>query len=147
MQTAQRRKGFVLIATCLVLAVLLGLAGLATDAGRMYVVKSELQAFTDAAALSGALELDGGANGLRKAREAAGALTQGDHAMRWDLGSRPIAEFRLSFARGGEDPDEQTWHDAPREASDYHFVKVTARVVVPLTLLRAVPGVRRIRLR
>src|SRR5712691_9034010 len=64
------KKGFVLVVTCIALAILLGMAGLAVDAGRLYVVKSELQAFADAAALSAALELDGTRSpGSRPARQ------------------------------------------------------------------------------
>src|SRR5690349_4879492 len=83
----QHGRGFVLIVTCVVLAIVLGLAGLGIDAGRLYVVKSEVQAFTDSASLSAAMELDGTAAGLRNARDAAASVTEGEHAMRWDLGS------------------------------------------------------------
>ena len=136
-----RAKGFVLIVTCMVLAIVLGLAGLAIDAGRMYVVKNELQAFTDSASLSAALELDGTPAGLRNAREAAAAATaRGEHAMRWDLGSKPIDDFKLSFAKGDAAPDEWSCQEAPRNARGYRFVKVVTSVAVPLTLLRAVPS-------
>ena len=45
-------KGFVLIVTCIALTILMALAVLGIDIGRMRVIKSELQAFTDAAALN-----------------------------------------------------------------------------------------------
>ena len=137
-----REKGFVLIVTCMALAIVLGMAGLAIDAGRMYVVKSELQAFTDSASLSAALELDGTAARLRNAREAAAAVAQGDDAMRWDLGSKTIGDFKLSFAKGDAAPDDQSWQEAPRDANGYRFVKVVTVVQVPLTLLRAVAGLQ-----
>ena len=48
-----------LIVTCIAMTVLLGFAALGVDLGRMYVIQTELQAFTDAAAVSAAMELDG----------------------------------------------------------------------------------------
>ena len=140
MGNRDHRKGFVFIVTCLALAIVLGLAGLGIDAGRLYVVKSEVQVFTDSAALSAALELNGTAAGLRNARDAAAAVAQGEHAMRWDLGSKAIGDFKLSFAKGDTGPEEQSWNEAPRDANGYRFVKVVTTVHVPLTLLRAVQG-------
>ena len=136
----QDGRGFVLIVTCVVLAIVLGLAGLGIDAGRLYVVKSEVQAFTDSASLSAAMELDGTAAGLRNARDAAASVTEGEHAMRWDLGSKRISDFKLSFARGDSVPEERSWQESPRDPNGYRFVKVETKVQVPLTLLRAVQG-------
>lgn len=91
------RKGFVLIVTTIALAILLGLAAIIVDAGRMYVIKSELQAFTDAASLSAAMQLDGTPAGQEKARKAARELAEGDHPMKWDMGSRPIGDIKMYF--------------------------------------------------
>jgi uncharacterized membrane protein len=118
----QRRseRGFVLIVTCIVLAILLGLAGVGIDIGRMYVIESELQAFSDAAALNAALQLDGTEGGLKRASQAASELATGPHAMKWDLGSQSITNIKSSF------------------------VKNDARVVVsapaPLIFLRVLPA-------
>src|ERR1700693_5700592 len=99
MASTRSDKGFVLIVTCIVLAILLALAGLGIDIGRMYVVRSELQAFSDAAALNAALQLDGTDAGLARARRAASALATGPHAMKWDLGSQPITDITSSFLK------------------------------------------------
>ena len=53
-RTHQHQRGFVLIATSIALTILLALAALGIDIGRMYVIRAELQSFTDAAALSAA---------------------------------------------------------------------------------------------
>ncbi len=58
-QPAKSQRGFVLIVTAISMTLLLGLAGLGIDIGRMYVIRAELQSFTDAAALSAAMELNG----------------------------------------------------------------------------------------
>src|SRR5260370_39929186 len=91
-------KGFVLIVACMALTLLLGFAALGIDIGRMYVIKSELQAFTDAAALSAALALDGSSTGPERARDAAVRLAAGPNAMRGDMGTQPITQIHTSFA-------------------------------------------------
>ena len=55
----QKRKGFSLLLTACCLTVMVGMFGLTVDLGRMYVVKSEVQAFADAAALAATLRLNG----------------------------------------------------------------------------------------
>ncbi len=110
--------------------LLLGLAGLAIDLGRMYVIRAELQAFTDAAALSAAMELDGTASGLSHARTSATALAGGPHAMRWDMGTESIGNIATSFSA-----DEKTWQEKPKDA-DARFVRVIATEPAPVIFLR-----------
>ena len=59
--TAQhsRERGFALIATAFGLIAILGVAGLSMDLGRMYIAKNELMAYSDAASIAAALQLDG----------------------------------------------------------------------------------------
>lgn len=45
--TRSKREGYILIVTCLALLVITGIAGLAVDVGRMYIVKGELQSLAD----------------------------------------------------------------------------------------------------
>jgi Flp pilus assembly protein TadG len=113
-------KGFVLIVTCIVLAILLGLAGIGIDIGRMYVIRSELQAFSDAAALNAALQLDGTEVGTARARHAASELATGPHAMKWDLGSQPITDITSSFVKND--------------------VRIVVSAPAPLIFLRAFPA-------
>ena len=118
--TRRRENGFVLIVTCIVLAILLGLAGLGIDIARMYVIQSELQAFSDAAALNAALHLDGTERGVARARASASELASGPHAMKWDLGTQPITDITTSF------PNDD--------------VRVIVKAPAPLIFLRALPG-------
>jgi hypothetical protein len=53
--------------------VLFGIAGLAIDAGRMYMTKAQLSRAADAAALAGVLEIDGTTQGLTDAETVAEA--------------------------------------------------------------------------
>ena len=86
----------------------MAVAGLGIDIGRMYLIKSELQAFADAAALTAALRLDGTDQGIQGARDAPAELAEGPNAMKWDLGTRPITEVVTSFAKGETTPDPKT---------------------------------------
>ncbi len=136
MGDGRSKKGFVLIVTCLAITVLLGFAGLGVDLGRMYVIQSELQAFTDAAALSAAMELDGTAAGIERARSAAVGLAGGPHAMKWDLGTKPITDINSGFAQGDARPDARTWSQTPTDAGAVRFARVSARAPAPLVFMR-----------
>jgi uncharacterized membrane protein len=131
------KRGFVLIVTCIALVILMAVAGLGIDLGRMYLIKSELQAFADAAALSAALRLDGTEQGIRGAREAPAELATGSNAMMWDMGTRPITEIATSFAKGDTAPDPKTWQTDPTGAGDLRFVRVVATAQAPVIFLRA----------
>ncbi|HEX5227852.1 MAG TPA: pilus assembly protein TadG-related protein [Bryobacteraceae bacterium] len=113
--------GFVLIATTIAITLLLAVAGLAIDLGRMYVIRAELQSFTDAAALTVAGQWDGSAAGQDRAKAVMKSLTEGPHAMRWDMGTRPITDPSLSFPAG---PDGS------------HTVRVVASEPAPVIFLR-----------
>jgi len=129
---AKSKKGFVLIVTCIVLAILMALAALGIDVGRMYVIKSELQSFADAAALNAAIQLDGTDEGLARARTAAVELASGPNAMKWDMGTQPIADVTVSFAKG-----DSLWQEKPADATDRHLVRVVASAPAPLMFLKA----------
>jgi hypothetical protein len=67
----EQQSGLVIVMLALVLVVLLGVAALALDLGRLYVLKSEMQNAADAAALAGAAELDGKNDAIERATLAA----------------------------------------------------------------------------
>lgn len=136
MAVRRSRNGFVLIVTSIALTILLALAVLGVDIGRMYVIRAELQSFTDAAALSAAIELDGTDSGLANARTGATRLASGPHAMQWDLGTRPITNIATSFAQGTAGPDSKTWQEQPKQAGDIRFVRVVASEPAPVIFLR-----------
>jgi uncharacterized membrane protein len=130
-QTRRPEEGFVLIVTAIALTILMALAALGIDIGRMYVIRAELQSFTDAAALSAAIALDGTEAGVAKARTGAGRLATGPHAMQWDLGTRPITGIVTSFSA-----DNKTWQEQPKQAGDSRFVRVVAAEPAPVIFLR-----------
>jgi hypothetical protein len=59
-----RQQGAVVIIVAICIVVLVGMLGLVLDLGRLYVTKSDLQNAADAAALSGAKQLDGTDTGI-----------------------------------------------------------------------------------
>ncbi len=66
-----RQHGAVAIIVAISLVVLIGMLGLVLDLGHLYVTKTELQNAADAAALSGAKELDRSLAGITRARDRA----------------------------------------------------------------------------
>ena len=69
-RTKSGQRGYILVAVSLGLVFLLGAGGLAIDIGRMYIAKSETQAFADSAAFAATLQLDGTATGITRAQTA-----------------------------------------------------------------------------
>jgi uncharacterized membrane protein len=126
-----RDRGFVLIAMSITMLLLLAVMGLAFDLGRVYIARNEAQVFTDAAALTAALRLDGSSAGIAKARESVARLP-----MRWNLGTREFTGVVVEFS-----PDGVKWERDPRDASSIHQARVTAPAnSVEITFLRAVGG-------
>jgi len=132
----RRERGFVLIATCIALVILLATAGLSIDLGRMYLIHSELQAFSDAAALSAALKLDGSGQAIESARIASGELASGPNAMRWNLGTEPITDIVTTFAKGDTVAASTIWEVLPKNAGECRLVRVIATAKAPLVFLR-----------
>jgi len=132
----RRQRGFVLIATCIALVILMAVAALGIDLGRMYLIRSELQSFADAAALSAALRLDGTDQGLASARTAPAALTAGPNAMKWNMGTEPITDIAMTFAKGDDVAATTTWETSPKNPAECRLVRVVASAKAPLTFLR-----------
>jgi Flp pilus assembly protein TadG len=125
-------RGFVLVWVTLGLTVLLGCAGLAVDIGRMYLGKSEVQEFCDAAALSAAVSLNGTASGITNARSAVtGSLNQP-----WSLGPDQIGTPQVEFATASNGP----WTANPANPAGYTYARITASMPVRLFFLRALVG-------
>lgn len=115
----------------------MAVAGFGIDLGRMYLIKSELQAFTDAAALSAALKLEGSDQGVQQAQKAPADLATGPNAMMWDMGTKSVTGISVDFAKGDATPDASSWQAAPKSAADLHFVRVVVSVQAPVIFLRA----------
>ena len=80
------RKGAVALYVAVIIAVLLGLVGLALDIGRLYTTDSQAQAAADAAAIAAASQLNGKPNAIARAINAAKTT--------------PLVQERSSFGEG-----------------------------------------------
>lgn len=74
----QSQRGAFLVLAAILLAVLLGMAALGIDVGRVYALRSEMQNAVDAAALAAAAELDARADARERAIAAARNLLEHD---------------------------------------------------------------------
>src|SRR3954451_2095087 len=126
-----RRSGFVLITMALASVGTLAVVGLAVDVGRLYVIRNELQSYTDAAALSAALKLNGTSSGLTAANAALTAMSN-----KWNFATAAVATGTLVFGQTATGP----WDAAPASAAGYTFTKVTARVAAPIYFLTVLAG-------
>jgi len=126
------QRGIVLIVLAAAAAALLGAAGLALDLGRFYVVKAELQNFTDASSISAAHQLDGTTAGL-----AAAADEVAVDPNRWAFGTQSVSSYVVEFALAADGP----FVAAPGVAAGYRYVRVTASASPNNTFARILPGV------
>src|SRR5260370_4531314 len=65
-----RERGYVLLTMGAAAVALFGALGLAVDVGRMFIAKTETQAFCDSAAMAATLQLNGTADGITAAQNA-----------------------------------------------------------------------------
>ncbi len=120
------KTGYVLITTGLCAISVMGVLGLAVDLGRLYIVKSEIQAYADSAALAAALELDGTDTGVSQAVNAVAA-----NPNRWNLATATFSGTQVDFATSSSGP----WQASPVPATDYRFVRVRASGTMALFVL------------
>lgn len=125
------RKGYVMIATALSLSFLMGAVGLGVDIGRMYIAKSEAQAYVDAGALSAARYLDGTDAGITKAKSAIAA-----DGGKWRFDTSTFTDVTTTFATSPTGP----WTASPSPATGYNYVQVVASVNLPMYLIRILSG-------
>lgn len=110
-------------------AAVFGVMGLAVDVGRIFIAKSETQAYCDAAALAAALALDGTSLGLGRARTAVSSSLN-----RWNFDTSSVSAPTVTFANAATGP----WVASPTNAAGYTFVRVISTVPVQLYFLPVV---------
>lgn len=130
-QHPRRKSGFVLVATGVCIAILVGCMGLAVDLGRMYVIKSEVQSWADAASINAALQLDGTRAGLNNAANAVSTT-----AGKWEFGTKSFTSPTVLFALTTSSP----WYTAAAAPLNSSYARVTVTVPVSLYFLPAVTG-------
>lgn len=123
------RAGYVVLATAISVFVLVGMLGLAVDLGRIYIAKSEVQAFADVEAIDAARFLNGKSSGFDAARAAVAASSN-----RYDFGTQaiPSTAITVEFSTNKAGP----WESNPSSNPvGYGFVRVTARPSVSLLIM------------
>lgn len=119
-QKQARRKGFALVMTAICIILLIGMMGLVVDLGRAFIVKNEAQAFTDAAALAAAVQLNGSSKGIQNAKTVVASLTASN---KWQFNKRTFADVLLEFS-----DNKTTWSANPASATNIRYARVTATV-------------------
>ena len=131
-ESRRRQRGIVLIVVALAAFALVGILGLSLDLGRMQVAHGELQNYTDAAALSAAMKLDGTRAGIDRAEDAA----TGD-VNRWAFGTAAVDDVDVRFSQ----VYNASFITNPLSGIDYRFVRVETTQPVPLLFMPLFPGV------
>jgi Flp pilus assembly protein TadG len=127
------RKGYVMLATAISVFVIIGMLGLAVDLGRLFIIKSEAQAFADSAAILAATKLDGKNTGLTAATN---AVTGSVNRFNFNTQTIPSNRMTVEFATSKVGP----WL-APASignAKGYGFVRVTVQPQLSMSFIQSV---------
>lgn len=119
-------RGYMLLTMSLSAVVLLGALGLAVDVGRIFIGKSEVQSFSDSAALFATLKLDGTFDGITAAQHA--VATNGNA---WNLDTTRVSTYQIDFATAASGP----WVTNPSPATGYIYTRVQATAPVNLLFI------------
>ena len=136
----RNQRGFVLFLMGAVIVTMLGASGLAIDAGRMYIVRNELQAFADSAVLAACLRLNGETNGIQRARD---EITHLASLNKWNMGTQvpSSAQITTKFGSSSTGTMPTTWTDSPPSPpTNYSYVRVQVTVSMPVYMIAAVTG-------
>jgi Flp pilus assembly protein TadG len=135
-------KGFSLILLTVSLVVMLGMLGLAVDAGRMFIVKNELQTFVDASAMAAVGHLDGTAAGVQTANSMATAGPMGSTQPNgYNFGTSTVSTVMNTYATAFNGTFDSYATANGLGSNHYRFIKVTASANVALNFLPVIPGI------
>ena len=133
-QSSNGRRGYAILATTAAIFVLIGMLGLAVDLGRLYIYKSEAQAFADAASILAATKLNGKSSGIDAADA---AVRSSVNRYNFSTQTMPSNVLAVEFSQSMMGP----WEAPPiNNAADYAFVRVSARPLLNLSFLQVVSG-------
>lgn len=126
-----KQRGYVLFLMGAASIAVLGASGLALDMGRLYVNKQESQAFVDSAAIAAALELDGTAAGITRAKA---VVTSSSN--KWNMATSSVPAPTVEFAT----TKTGTYSATPVNPAGYIFARVTVTLPAKLYFLPLVNG-------
>lgn len=139
---SRNERGFSLLMVTLTANVLIAAVGLAVDLGHMFVVRSELQAFSDAAAMAAVRDLDGTQAGIQNAHTLAiygplGATVPNAT----NFGTTAVGTATDTYANTLTGTYDSYTTASSASPNAYRFVKVAASADVPIYFLRILPGI------
>jgi hypothetical protein len=121
-------RGYVLLTMTAAAVALFGALGLAVDIGRIFIAKTETQAFCDSAALAAGLQLNGTSDGITAAQNAVA-----NNVNHWNLDTSRLTNYQLDFATNASGP----WSTNPG-GSGYIYARVQATAPVNLFFIPVV---------
>jgi Flp pilus assembly protein TadG len=135
------QRGFSLLMIALTAGVMFGMLGLALDAGRMFIVKNELQAFVDASASAACRQMDGTQTGIQQAHTTAisGPLSS-THPNNWNFDQSQISNVTDVYATSFTGTYDNYSTASSSSSNNYRFIKVTANATLPLYFMAVIPG-------
>lgn len=135
LRLAAGESGFGLLLVLLAMAAMVLTLGAAIDFSHLFLVRGELQAITDEAALAAARELDGNAGSGARARHTA-RQSLDEAVSGWlALGADRTAGVEVSFGSGAEGP----WRDEQALRDGDAFVRIVTRADARLFFLPLAP--------
>ncbi len=126
---ARAERGGVAIYVALVSAIMIGFGALVVDLGRLFTLQTELQNAADASALAGAVELDGTATAITRARLAARNALIGNRQTFASGGANVVIlddDIRFLSALPTSDEDPITSAHLTTDPISARFIEVTA---------------------
>jgi len=118
-------RGSLTIMAAIFALLLLLMVGMTIDVSRIYLVRQELQRAADAAALTGARELNGGSGGIDEAVRQATTIIANDQGLR----GKTAVTITIEFAANLNDDPYMSAAAAKGVASTIKYVKVTTNSV------------------
>jgi Flp pilus assembly protein TadG len=123
-QLRSGERGSIMIMTAIFALLLLLMVGLCLDISRIYLVRAELQNAADAAALTGARELNGGTGGIADAVNQATNVIANTQGLR---AKTSVAIASVQFAVNLNGPYWPQGADTDANAANIRYVKVTTQ--------------------
>lgn len=134
-------QGFTLVTLSLSAAVLIGMLGLAMDAGQMFILKNELQTFADASAMAAISKLDGTQTGVQLANNVATAGPLGTTRPNgYKFDTIAISNVTATYATTFAGTYDSYATASSSSTNSYRFVKVSATQNLSLNFLPVLPG-------
>ena len=137
------QRGFSLWVTAGIAAVMIACMGLAIDLGHMFIVKNELQAYVDSAALAACRLMDGTQSGIQLADNMArqGPMPGGTTPNAWDFDVNIVSNVDTAYSPSFGGPYVNYATANSTASNSYRFIRVTANASLPLYFLRIIPGI------